>query len=164
MSEPNKLNLILTRPALDRLLGDNQEVTVEIKHAAAKEILDKHIAGKISSQMVQDVETRLKKGLADAIEKELGKFSGRYSLPTYEPSAQVKLAIQNKVGDVVSETVKVFVDEQTSNIEAKIQNEVDSVVRRYIRIAVDRELKAVQEKLDAQIQSHPLFKLGKLGG
>lgn len=156
MTEPNKLNLILTRPALDRLLGGDDQLTVEIKHAAAREILDKHIVPLMDNSALYRVKARLQEHTTKILDEELGEYeAGTWNKASkFKPSVKVQDSLNALVRSVAQNVAADAVKKVESDIATIVEREVQNVTKVLIRSLVKTEIDAAIAEMTAKLKTN----------
>lgn len=139
--QKNILRLVLTRPALDRLIGGDSELEVELRHAAIKEVLSKHVQTIIYDDTIQNIERLIKDRVAEYVRELVG---GRKTGDYYK--IILNQAVEDKVKEVVNKTATACVDKLIAD---KIEKEIPAMIEAHINHEVyDRIRRGVREKMD----------------
>lgn len=113
--EHTKLTLNLTYPALERLIGGDTEIEVQIKQQIADRFLKNYLKGFINDdkirEVVLDFKRTIDKKLNDFVVTELGEYkytsyTGRQTLVLKDEYQKViKQFIKNEVNSLISSTI-----------------------------------------------------------
>lgn len=148
----DKVVVILTRPALERLLGGDSELEVRLRHAAAAAFAKHHLTLWANS----DVMKGMRRDIADAVVKEaaasLGKYTGGGFTPRrFELSNEIKHSIAEAAATSVRDYLSGVLDDirrharemaqaAGNQIELQVRHEVDRLVEEKVAEEVKRRL------------------------
>lgn len=145
MSDPVTIQLGLTRPALERLLGGDNELTIKLSQQVIKKFLEKHTKELIATVEVDNIIRSAKDQIHKDIEKKLGKWEQKKNDRGWNVSKEFKLskeieskiekAILNIVGDIVEEYVNKI--DMKKLVEKTVDYQVDARIRRGVRARLD---------------------------
>jgi hypothetical protein len=150
MGEPNNITIVLTKSALERLFGDDPELQVEIRHAAAKVLLEQHMETAMRTKAVSEVEGRITKAVHQIIDDRVGTNIGSSYRPNIQLTDETKAAansyINHEFGTVIHDLVNKAVDEL--NIEGLIAGKVEAAVVFRIRQGITQRLKQITQEVN----------------
>jgi CRISPR/Cas system-associated protein Cas10 (large subunit of type III CRISPR-Cas system) len=150
----DKVKLVLTKPALDRLIGGDSELEVELKHAVAKELLENHIQPALRLQATQEISKRLREGFTEQLQEQLGEYKAGMVRNCYGTLSKgqvfnlhpdIKAAIEETVHGQIQSHVNEYV--KTLNLEARIAAAFQAGVKQAISDGVRAKLKEVQDSI-----------------
>ena len=150
MSNEDKVKVVLTRPALERLIGGDSELEIQLRHAAAKEIVKKHVVSEITDEVKAKAIHKIASECQSAwfrIEREYSYGSFNQTVLTEKAkraiAADAERHMAKAVTDLVAETVSAAASEE------KIAEVVKTTVNARVKSAARR---AVDELIDDLIQ------------
>lgn len=150
---PGRVAVILTRPALDRLLGGDSELEVQLRHAAVKCIIDNHAEALLQNVGVREITERLKTAITEEIDQRIGTIQkpNVWAKTTCKLSpaaeAAVKQATHAGVEEIIDQAVKEAVAE--IDIDARIARVVNEQVNVRILSGVRAKLDEIAAKMKA---------------
>lgn len=148
----SKLTLqINSKDALERLIGGDTAVEVEIRNNIVQDFTNKYLKGLMNSSTIQNIVGRyhqdIRKSVQEEVEKNFGKPNAFYS--SVELNPEIKAAIKKEIENNFSALVDKAVKEKFSDIEKHIQQSVNLAVDYQIGVKV-REL--VKQKIEAALK------------
>ena len=116
----NTIKLQLDSSALERLIGGDSEVEVEIRNSIAQAFAKRHLKGVIEERYL------------DELKKEICDYFWGFNSNRYELKPEVKQMIANEVKKVIGEEIKKATEEGYSKIvddlNAEMQLKVNEIV------------------------------------
>jgi len=145
----DKVKLVLTRPALERLISDDSELEVDLRHAAVKEAFSKHLGTILNDFTVNEIVRRAKAAITLEIDSQLGAFKsekdGWRTKLKFEPTAKTKEAIAEYVQQAVKEAVETAL--KVVNFKRMIQEQLDLSTSLQIKEEVKKKMAEVLSSL-----------------
>lgn len=152
----NKLTLQINNlEALERLIGGDSEVEIEIRNSVASRFAEKHLKPLLNSSDVENVVNRLRaeinKQTTDTLNKEIANFKvtwGEIRDVTVKPEIKavldsaVRNAVNKVVADAVSDGLKTWGSEDL--LERIIDKRIGSLVEEKIRARINERLEKLK--------------------
>lgn len=148
----SKLTLqINSKDALERLIGGDSAVEVEIRNNIVQDFTNRYLKGLMNASTIKDAVQRyhenIHKTIQDEIRERFGNVNGYYR--TIDLTPEIKAAIKKEIENNFSALVDKVVKEKFSDIEKHIQQSVNLAVDYQIGVKV-REL--VKQKIEAALK------------
>lgn len=126
MSDPlvTKIQLKLTRPALERLIGDDAELETIIGHQAINTIIDRHVP-----KLLERIGERVKAGL------------------DLQGGSQLNVLLHEKIRVVIATEVGNYLRCNDVAVRAMIREEVEKHLPEHVKYATQAILEKVTRKL-----------------
>lgn len=145
--------------ALERLIGGDSQVEIEIRNSVVQKFAEKHLKPLANSDHLDAVFKTIKEAIMKEVqekcEKEIATFKtewyGRISEVKINPS--IKTEIDSQVRHVVDDTIRKTVDESikfwanSSEIEKRIEKRFEYYTTEHINAAVKARLDKVKATL-----------------
>ena len=144
----------LNRPALDRLLGGDSKLEVELRHQVVEEFAKHHLKALLTDDLFKKFQGTVVAHLETVLKQQVGEMGWDYNFKAFRPTIQdkvhkviweyVNLAAQSAVEKVIPDTV------------ARLQKEAEERVTRYelkLMGQVTEKVKALEAKLDETLAS-----------
>lgn len=152
----NKLTLQINNlEALERLIGGDSEVEIEIRNSVASRFAEKHLKPLLNSSDVLEIVRKLKeqmdKQTIDTLNKEVANFKvtwGEIRDVTVKPEIKAALdsavrnAVNKVVADAVSDGLKTWGSEDL--LERIIDKRIGSLVEEKIRARINERLEKLK--------------------
>ncbi len=143
MSNHVPVRLQLNLPALERLLGGDTQLEVELRQQVVQQFVEKHLKGIVDTEAVQQTLTILRKRIEDSIREQVGTtasdernyYSTRYS------------TVEGKINGVIQEIVKKQLEKLVSESYLHHYEEHRNYWHRQMNDAVRTAVAAVTDKL-----------------
>lgn len=156
----NKLTIQINNlEALERLIGGNTEVEVEVRNAVVQKFTEKHlkalanesIIGKTLDAIKADISTQIKEKCEAQIATFKTNFYGSTTEIKLNPS--IKSEIDSQVRNLVDSTVRTMVDDalKTWKDDLELKNRIDKRFEYYTTEMINTEIKNRIEKLKAKL-------------
>lgn len=139
-----KVKLTLNRPALERLFEGDSELEMELKHAAVKEIVDKHFGAIIKNEAMAAYKADVTRKIQTDLKTQLGDFDRGYPW-TFTLSKKARAAIESVVADKIRERIEAEVDKL--DLQRMIKQQVDHTVAFRIKQGVRARLDEVTKQM-----------------
>ena len=156
----NKLTLQINNlEALERLIGGDSEVEIEIRTSVVQKFADKHLKALANTPEISDTLRQIKDEICriakEKCEKDIATFktSWQGSLTDVKLHPQIKTEIDTQVRNVVDDTIRKSVDESIKfwANDAEIKKRIENRFEYYTKEMVNAEIKARIEKLKASL-------------
>lgn len=152
----NNLTLqINSLEALERLIGGDSKVEIELRNSVVQKFAEKHLKPLANSDAFDDVKRHIIIEAEDLLAKEVGKFTkswtGKIENIKFKPEIQDKITsetyklVNEKIREAVDNAVKRFEDE--NNIKKKIDTSIAYFTEKLIQERVCQKLEEVKSKL-----------------
>jgi 23S rRNA maturation mini-RNase III len=139
VSQPVKIQ-INSLEALERLIGGDSELEIEIRNSVVQKFAQKHLRG-IADQYVQSTTEVVKAQVDNYLEKNLGTWQwGRGS--TFVLNTKTKMALEDSCGEFLKETLQRVVNEKadSKDLDQLVQKYVDAKFNAKINDLVNRKV------------------------
>jgi catalase len=138
---PNQaLKIVLTRPALERLIGDDAQMQVVLTHAAVQEVIERHM-----QTITKAVDEHIKHILDASFGRVAVVYEGYKHVEKFELSPTVKTRLSTQVKPLADEYVK----NSFAAIDDLIAKAVDESVKHRINAAVSTRVRDIVNKAAA---------------
>lgn len=156
----NKLTLQINNlEALERLIGGNSEIEIDIRNSVVQKFAEKHLKPLANSDTVTKALTQLKesinKQICDQCAKDIAKFkiswAGQITDVVLNPS--IKSEIDSQVRTIVDNTIRKDVDAAIKfwANDKEIKDKIDSKFKYYTAELINDEIRRRLEKLKTQL-------------
>lgn len=156
----NKLTIQINNlEALERLIGGNTEVEIEVRNSVVQKFAEKHLKPLANSPVMTDTFVNLKneilKTIQEKCDKEIATFKndwyGRVSEVKLHPN--IKQEVDSQVRNIVDETIRKAVDEslQFWANSAELEKRVEKRFEYYTTEHINATVKARLDKLKAAL-------------
>ena len=135
----DKVVIILTRPALERLIGGDSELEIRLRDATVKTVINKYSKALLTQWVKEEVDTVLRHDLATTIKEAVGKPGFRGYLDTLAPGARE--AIKRVAESEIRESVNAEIAKHTKAAIAGWTTILQQEVRKQVNAAVLAQLK-----------------------
>lgn len=143
-NRPERVVLQLSRAALERLLGGDSLLEVELRQQIAQNFAKKHLRGMIATDLKQQVDSAFNGIVAQEIKDQIGIIGSGSWFPTSYLNDRIKTTIKAAVDDAIKEYVTSAVIEGQRQLVQKIEEKVNYVLNMTI---VDKIKQGVDDKL-----------------
>jgi len=156
----NKLTIQINNlEALERLIGGDSEVEVDIRNSVVQKFAEKHLKPLANTPEVSDTLTRIRedisKQIRDRCEKEVATFKTSWggSITDVKLASPILLELNSQVRNVVDETVRKAVDEALKlwANDAELKKRIKQRFEYYTKEHINVEIKARLEKVKASL-------------
>lgn len=138
-----KVTLVLTRPAADRLFSGDSELEVKVRHAAAKEIAQKHFKGLVNEEIRELCRTQAKGAFSEEMRSIKNQLDAQSNYLQKDAVGKVTAAVQAFVVDAVGKITKEEFERGWRDYITKlVAREVDA----YLRVTIRTQLKEMVQK------------------
>jgi hypothetical protein len=156
--QPAKLTLNLTYPVLEKLIGGDSEIEVQIRSQIADRFLKNYLKKFVSDERIQQLRIDVNKSVDKQIAQELGFLQGKFFSESFQLNPKYTEIILKKLKEsldkIINEAIKQV--DITSLIEAKmkqlieinmdmINKRIDEVAKKIIDNNVAVKLKGLLE-------------------
>lgn len=145
--------------ALERLIGGDAQVEIEIRNSVVQKFAERHLKPLANSTAMENTLNGLREDIAKTVrekcEKEIATFKsdwyGRVSEVKLRP--EVKAEIDSQVRNVVDDTIRKTVDESIkfwsngAELEKRVQKRFEYYTAEHINAAVKERLEKVKASL-----------------
>lgn len=138
----DKIKVVLTRPALERLISGDEELEIQMRHAAVEQIFKKHIAPLIATRSVQDVIANI----TALFKEEMKKYESKSDWwVTPQLTSTLKKSIEAEAEKVVLNLVKDAVAKFVT--EERMEQIVKRVADMYTQEHIKGKIKTHLDRL-----------------
>jgi hypothetical protein len=141
MSQPVKIQ-INSLEALERLIGGDSELEIEIRSSIVQEFSKKHLKS-IAQSYSSWAKDLVESAVYNYLESHLGKWTvGRWGPKTFELNVKTKMALEDSCGEFLKETLQRVVNEkvESKDLETTVQKYVDAKFDTAINNLVNRKV------------------------
>jgi hypothetical protein len=151
---------INNKEALERLIGNDTEVEIDIRNSVVQKFAEKHLKPLANSPAINGTLEAIKADIAkqtrEKVEKEIATFKEGY----YNSRAtdivlrpEIKAEIERQVRNLTDKTIQDTVDEalKTWLNDAELKKRIDARFEYYTKEHINTEIKSRIEKLKAAI-------------
>lgn len=156
----NKLTIQINNlEALERLIGGNSEVEIEVRNSVVQRFAEKHLKPLANSEAIQNTFSSIKKELNEKVEKSINdqicsfkqEWYGKPTITGVKPEVQAE--INRKVRDyfdkIVHEAIQKAIDEWSK--DAKVDERIEKRVAYFTDDYIRQEVKTRIDKLKASM-------------
>jgi hypothetical protein len=143
--------------ALERLLGGDSELEIEMRKSIAYDFTNKHLKSLANDPFVQSKMDEARRELRNVVDENVRKQIGEVKRTTTYPYNQfvftndtndlIKQAIENSIGDFIRKEVAERVSKKMETIEYKISSESYRQINEKIQTGVKERLAIIQAEL-----------------
>lgn len=147
----------LSLPALERLIGGDAELEVNLRHQIVENFSKAHLQDVVKSEAFKRVLQDLYSVTEQEIRKEIGQVVNRQWNPSSQIAQRIKSVLEHEANRLVSELVTQKINEQikyciqgmearwAKHIEERVSSTLNSEIDRLVKEEIDRRLKAALE-------------------
>jgi len=156
----NKLTIQINNlEALERLVGGDNEVEIEIRNSVVQRFAEKYLKPLANSDAITNALATIKEDISKQVkekcEKEIASFKTNYygNVSDVKLNSSIRLEIESQVRNVVDTTVRNAVDEaiKTWSSDAELKTRVDKRFEYYTTELINNEIRSRIEKLKAKL-------------
>lgn len=156
----NKLTIQINNlEALERLIGGDSEVEVDIRNSVVQKFAEKHLKPLANSAPITStlnaIKEEISRQIKDKCEKEIATFKNDWygRISEVKLNQSIKSEIDSQVRNVVDTTVRNAVDEalKTWSNDAELKTRVEKRFEYYTTEMINTEIKSRIEKLKAKL-------------
>lgn len=141
--------------ALERLIGGDTQVEIDIRNSVVQKFADKHLKAVANSDAVrktmEGIQAAVQKQIADRLEQGIATFKSTYGGSVYDVKLhpEIVTVIESKVRNTIDQSVQRAVQSAIDNwtgatqLEERIQKRVDY----HTKEKIDQEIKSRLEKI-----------------
>lgn len=142
------MKLSLSLPALERLLGNDTEMEIELRHQIVENFTKKHLIGVVKSEAYQETWKAMREVIKQAILVEVGQYTRK---DYWSGVKEDDLRIKSDIKELITIAVNKAVDEALKTaISTKIESYYSGQWARYIDERVKKTFDAAIDKLVAE--------------
>lgn len=137
------MKLQLTVPTLERLIGGDTELELDLRKAAAKEFAAKYMRNMLETSVSNELNV-MRQDIANLVSNEvctqLGKNEYKYRASVYvspETKAHIKNEVEREIGQTLKQTIVDLIKQQAASID------IQKLVRIYLEPAIVERAKLV---------------------
>lgn len=151
----SNIRMSLNLPALERLIGGDSNIEVELRHQVAKELVKKHLSQLIKNEFLTKYDSGMREVFDQEIKDTIGtKISERYQTwGAYIDRWNIVPELKTKIEECLSQQLLQSIEKFKINIEEKlssiIKEKADYLEKRYqdyIDMSVKEACRGVLEK------------------
>jgi len=156
----NKLTIQINNlEALERLIGGDSQVEIDIRNSVAQKFAEKHLKALANTNEISDVLRRVREDISqqtkDLCEKEVATFKTSYggSITDIKLNAPIKTAIETQVRNLVDDMVRKTVDDALKIwvVEGEVNKRIENRFDYYTKEHINTEVRARLEKVKASL-------------
>jgi len=140
--------LILTRPALERLIGGDSEMEIQLRHAAVREVMNRHAAAILKADGFDEIESRLRLAVQAQVDQSIGtKQVGWSRMIVLSPAVQRAIHVLDEaaVSKIARDSINKVVG--SLNLSEMIEARVKSQIKDEINAGVKARLAELSKGL-----------------
>jgi hypothetical protein len=148
------MNIILDASALDRLLGGNTELEIELRQSVVAQFAKHHLKPLINSVEVQSIVNDIKRHAADAATASIADVETRWSGGTTvvlkpEIVSKIKEKTQEQMQSIIENTVRAAMTELIDSkfIEQQVNSRLDYHIKYEVKSQVDAKMAAIRQSI-----------------
>lgn len=150
---------INNKEALERLIGNDTEVEIDIRNSVVQKFAEKHLKPLANSPIITGtldaIKTGITKQVTERVEAEIGAFKADYygRVTELKLRPEIKAEIERQVRTLTDKTIQDTVDEalKTWLNDAELKKRIDARFEYYTKEHINMEIKSRIEKLKAAI-------------
>ena len=143
------IKMQLTRSAVERLIGDNPELQVQLTNQVAGEIVKKYVLKSVNCESkIAELSKKINTEVLNLIAREVGTFTSSWSdqFKDFQLNSDLRFKIVAQVSFMVQQQIGEMVKEQVANQMQHIKSLVDQEVGKYTNAIVLQSVKARLEE------------------
>lgn len=142
----------MNRPALDRLLGGDSELEIELRQQIADQFADKHLRSLLNNKVFNQWRKTLSTEVDSAIQESLAKTTKQGWRRTVTLNGDIRERIHEAVQEAAEEAIKKEVDNVVAKVATNYEKRAEERFARIERRVAGQVAEAVSEaKLDKLI-------------
>ncbi len=142
----------LNRPALDRLLGGDSQLEVELRHQVVEEFARHRLKTLLTDSLFQKFQNTVVAHLEQLIKTQVGEIGWDYNFKAFRPTVQDK--VHKVIWEYVTLAAQSSVEKLIPDTVARLQKEAEERVARYelkLMGQVTEKVKALEKELDDKL-------------
>ena len=145
----DKVVIILTRPALERLIGGDSELEIRLREATVKTVINKYSKALLTQWVKEEVAIVLRKDLDAIVKETVGPQGFGGYINGLAPNARqliketVATEARKLVTDEVAKHVKAAIAEWTPVLQREVVSQVNAAVVAQLRQELIAKLKEI---------------------
>lgn len=142
--------------ALERLIGGDNTLEIEIRQSIVTEFTKKHLKGLVDSHIIQTASNELRASIDREITKQISAtigdyqqsgFSGRKFYLNNDIKETIKNQLQIALNKILDEAIKEYMPGVEKQIEEAFVKVMDDRIYRIVRKKVDAHLEKIKDAL-----------------
>lgn len=142
--------------ALERLIGGDNTLELEIRQSVVTEFVKKHLKGLVDSRIVQIASTELRASIDETVRKQISATIGEYQQSGYGARKfilhnDLKAEIKNQLVVALDKTINEVITEIMPGVEKQIEESFVRVMNykidQIVRDKVNDHLKKIKDSL-----------------
>lgn len=156
----NKLTIQINNlEALERLIGGDSEVEVEIRNSVVQKFAEKHLKPLANDSAITTtiaaIKEEITKQIKERCEKQIAEVENNWygSVSKVKLNPAIKSEIEGQVRNIVDSTVRTMVDDaiKTWSSDAELKTRIDKRFEYYTTEFINSEIKGRIDKLKAKL-------------
>lgn len=142
--------------ALERLIGGDNALELEIRQSVVTEFVKKHLKGLVDTRIVQLASNDLRANIDEAVNKQISKTIGEYQRSGYgahkfiihnDLKEDIKNHLKKALDDTINEAITEFIPGVEKQIEESFTRVLNYKIDQIVRDKVNDHLKKIKESL-----------------
>ena len=152
----DKVVVILTRPALDRLLGGDSELEIRLRHATAKAFSEKYLYTMLNDKVRANILARLNTAMSAFVNEAIGGLTQT----GYRTTVKINPDIEKRVRDTATQIADAAISKHLATVSSELTGrcermltDISNTIVRSIEQAVQTRLaQLTEERIESEIQ------------
>ena len=145
--------------ALERLIGGDSQVEIEVRNSVVQKFAEKHLKPLANSDQIKTTLTQIQLDISRQIREKCEKEIATFKTSCYGSVTDIKLnesikgEIVRRVGETTDSIIRQHVDDaiKTWNNDVELKRRIDARFEYYTKEAINAEIKARLEKVKATL-------------